>query len=159
LLKATQRMKKALHLKLDNLENTNMTEKITKHHAVLLIDDNEIDNFINQKMIKSSKFSERIYVNTSARSAMEFLNNLARAEGISTEFIPKVIFLDINMPIMDGFQFLEEFDKLPETLKSGIKIAMLTTSINPSDLSRSSNDKRIVKYINKPLTAEHLKTI
>ncbi|MBA3901834.1 MAG: response regulator [Bacteroidetes bacterium] len=136
-----------------------MAEKNNKYDAVLLIDDNEIDNFINQRMIKSSKFSERIYVNTSARSAMEFLNNLSRAKGIPSEFIPKVILLDINMPIMDGFQFLEEFDKLPEDLKDGIKIAMLTTSINPSDLDRSNSDSRIIKYINKPLTAEHLKVI
>ena len=133
-----------------------MNKPTAKYEAVMLIDDNEIDNFINQKIIEGSNFAERVYVNTSAKSAMEFLVNLSRTKDIPKQLIPQFIFLDINMPIMDGFQFLEEFEKLPAMLRSGINILMLTTSINPSDIANSNKDKRILQYINKPLTSGHL---
>ena len=80
----------------------------SKYNSVMLIDDNEIDNFINQKMIEGCNFAERIYVHTSGKSAIEFLCNLARIKEVPEELIPEIIFVDINMPIMDGFQFLEE---------------------------------------------------
>src|SRR5687767_12509529 len=102
-----------------------------KYPSVMLIDDNEIDNFINQKMIEGSHFAERVYVHTSSKSALEFYLNLVRSEGIPEELFPSVIFLDINMPIMDGFQFLDEFGKIPLKNRGNVKIVMLTTSINP----------------------------
>jgi CheY-like chemotaxis protein len=78
---------------------------------------------------------------------------------VPKELIPEVIFLDINMPIMDGFQFIEEFDKLAKEFKSRSKIVMLTTSVNPTDIERSQKNNYIVKYINKPLTQEMLTSL
>lgn len=131
----------------------------TNHPVVMLIDDSEIDNFINQKMIEGCNFAEQIYIHTSSKSALEFLKNIEKAGEVSHVLLPKVIFLDINMPIMDGFQFIDEFDKMSKSLSKNCKIVLLTTSINPSDMERSKNCKYIIQYVNKPLTQEVLDTI
>ena len=113
-----------------------MTKKpLTKFSTVMLIDDSEIDNFINQKMIEGCNIADRIYIHTSSKSALEFLKNIERTTDVSKNLIPEIIFLDINMPIM------------------------LTTSINPSDIERSSKNKYIIKYINKPLTQDILNSL
>jgi CheY-like chemotaxis protein len=130
-----------------------------KYSSVMLIDDNEIDNFINQKMIEGCGFSSNVYVHTSGKSALEFYQNLTRAENIPPELFPSVIFLDINMPMMDGFQFLEEFEKLAAIAKVPVKIAMLTTSINPIDIEKANKGKYVSLFLNKPLTQLHLETI
>lgn len=134
-----------------------MTKKpFAKFETIMLVDDSEIDNFINEKMIEGCAFAERIYVHTSSRSALEFLRNLQKTADIADKLVPKIIFLDINMPMLDGFQFIEEFETLkPEFIKD-TKIVMLTTSINPSDIERAKSSKRIIRYVNKPLTQEVL---
>jgi CheY-like chemotaxis protein len=130
-----------------------------KYSSVMLIDDNEIDNFINQKMIEGCGFSANVYVHTSGKSALEFYQNLARAGSIPDELFPKVIFLDINMPMMDGFQFLEEFEKIAVKEHSPVKIVMLTTSINPIDIEKANKGKFVSKFLNKPLTQVHLDSL
>lgn len=134
--------------------------KKSKYNSVMLVDDNEIDNFINQKMIEGYSFSERIYIHTSSRSALEFLKNIERnGDNFPEELIPHMIFLDINMPIMDGFQFVEEFEKLKPSFREKIKIVMLSTSINPSDLEYANNNPYVLRFLNKPLIKEHLENL
>jgi CheY-like chemotaxis protein len=130
-----------------------MAEK--KYRTVMLIDDNEIDNLINQKMIEAASVTENIYTHTGAKSAIEFLRNMEKMD-VAEKVLPDVIFLDIDMPLMDGFQFLEEFEKLGNVAKNKCKIVMLTSSINPQDYSRSKKYANVKMYLNKPLSHESI---
>ena len=133
-----------------------MADTTLKYYAVMLIDDNEIDNLINQKMIEAADISEHIYTHTGARSAIEFLKNLEKIDKETKDVLPDLIFLDIDMPLMDGFQFLDEFNKLGDDTRKKCKIVMLTSSINPQDVKKSKKYIYVKKYINKPLTQENL---
>lgn len=130
-----------------------MTAK--KYRTVMLIDDNEIDNLINQKMIEAASITENIYTHTGAKSAIEFLKNMERLD-VADKVLPDVIFLDIDMPLMDGFQFLDEFEKLGNIAKKKCSIVMLTSSINPQDFNRSKKYSNVKLYLNKPLSHESI---
>jgi CheY-like chemotaxis protein len=128
-----------------------------KYKTIMLIDDNDIDNFINERLIKAYHFAENVYVHTSTRSALEFLKNIeVTLNEIPADLIPSHILLDINMPILDGFNFLNEFIRFAPELRTKIKVAMLTTSLNPLDIEKSKSYDCVVKFIHKPLTEEEL---
>ncbi|RVU01329.1 response regulator [Mucilaginibacter limnophilus] len=116
----------------------------------LLIDDNYIDNFVTSKILETTNFAEKIVVYQSATDAVEALRN--------GEVKPDVIFLDIRMPLMSGFEFLQEYDKLDIDKKS-IKIFMLSSSLDPTDIRKSTANKYITQFIHKPLTFQVLEEI
>lgn len=126
-----------------------------KYATAMLIDDSEIDNFINQKILESNFFASKIYVNTGGVSALEFLKNLA----VNDNLVPQVIFIDLNMPLMDGFQFISQFMKLPEKLISQSKLVILTSSFNPEDREKAHTLYSDILFLNKPLTDESLALI
>lgn len=131
-----------------------------KYHAVMLVDDNEIDNLINQKMIEASGICEHIFVHSGAKSAIEFLKNIEKLiKGNVNLYLPELLFLDIDMPLMDGFQFLDEFEKLSDVIKNHCKIVMLTSSLNPQDMSKAKKNLNVLKYLNKPLTQDSIKKL
>jgi len=121
----------------------------------LLIDDNEIDNFINERIISSSNFSETCVVKMSTDAAIEYLNSLNDQE----DLLPQIIFLDLNMPVKDGFVFLELFNSLSEKIKSISKIIVLSSSISPEDINRASANPHVIRYLNKPLSEKYLEAI
>ena len=126
-----------------------------KYRTVMLIDDNETDNLINQKMIEAAAITDNIYTHTGAKSAIEFLRNMEKLD-VSEKVLRDVIILDIDMPLMDGFQFLDQFEKLSNTTKNKCKIVMLTSSINPQDFNRSKKYDNVKLYLNKPLSHESI---
>jgi len=129
----------------------------TKHNSIMLIDDNDIDNFINERLVKAYYFAKNVYVHTSTRSALEFLKNLENTlDELPADLIPSHILLDINMPILDGFHFLDEFEKLSAKLTDRIRVVMLTTSLNPMDIERAKHYRSVTRFIHKPLTENEL---
>ena len=131
-----------------------MKTEQSKYNKVLLIDDNEIDNFINERMITSSHFSNTVDVKNSSDSALDYLRNLNEQSEI-----PEIIFLDLNMPVKDGFAFLKEYESLPEFIRNVSRIVVLSSSISPDDISRASTNPHVFKYVNKQLSEKYLDAI
>lgn len=127
-----------------------------KYRNVMLIDDNDLDNFINIKTLEANHFAEKIYTNTSAQSALEFLNNLVTLGKDYSTIFPEVIFVDINMPMMDGFQFIETFKKQAEQRLCTPKLVILTSSVYHEDRQKALSISPDIIFLNKPLTKEML---
>lgn len=127
-----------------------------RHRFVMLVDEDEIDNIINQKIMESNNFSERILVFQAGQDALDYLQKHRN----EPDNLPEIIFLDINMPIMDGFQFLEEFEKLEKGIvHDKSKVIMLSSSISPKDIDRAASNRFVKKYLNKPLNSRYLAAI
>lgn len=126
-----------------------------KLNCVLLVDDDSINNFINERLIRKANISEEVQVVLNGKEALDYLKRRSEAYNKRS---PDLILLDINMPVMDGFEFLEAFKKLDLKDKKSIVIVMLTTSTNPNDTQRLNNSE-VVGYINKPLTVKKLMDI
>ena len=126
-----------------------------KLNCILLIDDDEPTNFINEIIINQTDCTKNVITMQSARNAIEFLksNNKENYEK------PDLILLDINMPGMNGWEFLEEYKKLEKDQKNHIIIIMLTTSLFPDDQAMADSIKEISGFKHKPLTIELLKEI
>lgn len=122
---------------------------------ILLIDDNEIDNFISEYIIKKCKIADKITVKTSAIDALEFLKIINR----NSEVFPDLIFLDIKMPVMDGFGFLEEFTKFPESINNQCTIVMLSSSSDQDDIDSAFKHHSVKKFLTKPLKIEMLENL
>ena len=121
-------------------------------NTVLLIDDNPIDNLINRKIIESNRFADHIQVFTSAKSALIFIQEKLNFEELLALNTQVVIFLDIRMPEMDGFQFLDEYKKINPEIQSICKIYMLSSTLDPLDKRRISQNKFVDKFFCKPLS-------
>lgn len=120
----------------------------TNIKTVMLIDDNKIDNFFHERAIKKHNDAIKVIVYLSAEEALTAIK-----ENQSDE-VPEVIFLDINMPGMNGWEFLDEYFKLDEKQRKSIVITMLSTSENPDDMK--SAQELGVSFSSKPLTTEIL---
>ncbi len=125
------------------------------YRSVMLVDDNEIDNIINEKIIEANAFAEQILVFQTGQDALEYL----REHQGDVESLPEIVFLDINMPIMDGFQFLTDFEEFADEVRDKCKIIMLSSSISPKDIDRAASSRYVKKYLNKPLNARYLEAI
>ena len=123
--------------------------------TVMLVDDNDTDNFIHKRVIELTKFSKNIIVKNSGKSAVEYLDSNKN----NIELLPDIIFLDINMPIVDGFVFLFEYENFPEDLKNKCKIVILSSSDSKRDIDRIVDNEYVINFITKPLSDDSLEKL
>jgi|SRR5690606_17102143 len=123
-----------------------------KLDCILIIDDDDINNFIFSKIIKSAGVAEKTEACMDGRIGLNYI--LQRLE--SGEKLPEVIFLDINMPNMDGWEFLDVYKKLPLEVRNQSSIYMLSSSVYEGDIKKSKTYEDVVDYFSKPLTKEML---
>ncbi|MEQ8244546.1 MULTISPECIES: response regulator [Fulvivirga] len=121
----------------------------------MLVDDNDTDNFISKRIIEITKFANRVEVKNSGKSALDYL----RENQDNADELPNLIFLDINMPIVDGFVFLYEFEKFNDLIKDKCKVIILSSSDNKRDIDKIVNNNHVIKFITKPLTETALEEV
>lgn len=123
--------------------------------CVMLIDDNETDNFIAKRIIEVTGFAQKVIVTCSATQALGYLNTYQ----LQPDLLPEIIFLDINMPVNNGFDFLDKFDLLSHTIKDKCKIIILSSSDYKTDIERIIENHYVMKFITKPITETELEEI
>ncbi len=128
---------------------------MNKLQTSCIIDDDDIIVYGAKRIMKEISFSDHILVFNNGQDALTGLKEV----GANGEDFPSVIFLDLNMPIMDGWEFLEAFIKFPGFQKENVTIYIISSSVDPRDLLRAKEYSIVSKYILKPITTEDLKNV
>jgi len=127
--------------------------------CILLVDDNESTIFLHELIIKEAKIDTSILVAKNGAVALKILTNQDNHSSENKHTHPGIILLDINMPKMNGWEFLDEFKKLPKKQKDKIIILMVTSSINDDDRKLAESISDITDFTCKPLEVSYLQNI
>lgn len=122
---------------------------------MMLIDDNSIDLYITAKVIKRANIGKKVQQYTEAVEALKYLQD----NSDNLPALPNIILVDIYMPGMSGFEFMEAYDKLPIALKAFCKVFIVSSSIDFHDLDRANNDENVTAFCEKPISSEFLLSI
>ena len=126
-----------------------------KVRSTCIIDDDSIFVYGTKRLIDEVGFTENIITFENGQDAIDGLYEMSTGG----EDLPAVIFLDLNMPIMNGWEFLEDFAKLPADKREKVAIYIISSSVDPRDLERIRNYQIVHDYILKPMSTEELKSI
>lgn len=127
---------------------------MAKFTDVLLVEDDPITIMVCDRIIKMTSFAEKVKSCENGKIGIDYLSSLN--ENGPT---PAIIFLDINMPVMNGWDFLEEFDKIKSRFKSLPRIYLLSSTVDPEDYKKAKNFSLVRDFISKPLSKEALQNI
>lgn len=126
-----------------------------KLNCILLVDDDDDCNFFHQRLLNKMNCTEKIHIVNNGEEALNYIiSNLD-----SKKDNPDLIFLDINMPKMNGWEFLERYKEIGSINKGKILLIMLTTSLNPDDENKAKNYKDVKGYYEKYLDQESINEI
>jgi CheY-like chemotaxis protein len=123
--------------------------------TILLIDDDNISNFITEKLILREEFAQEVISFLSGEAALTYLQSLEQQHLPA----PDIIFLDLNMPEMDGWEFMAEFKKFPREFTDPSRVFMLSSAVDSKDIVQARNMEEIEDFISKPLTKEDMGVI
>ncbi|MFH6991113.1 response regulator [Flavobacterium sp. FlaQc-48] len=126
-----------------------------KFETVMIIDDNLVDLYIISRMVTQNNFGKNVLHYTEAQEAVKYLQE----NQYNISKLPQIIFVDIYMPLMSGFEFLEVYHTLSTTLKNYCKTYIISSTIDNEDIARSSSNKNVVSFHVKPITKEFLDRI
>ncbi len=127
---------------------------MAKFTDVLLVEDDPITIMVCDRIIKMTSFAEKVKSCENGKIGIEYLSGL-NEEGPA----PNIIFLDINMPVMNGWDFLEEFEKIRPRFKSLPRIYLLSSTVDPEDYKKAKKFSLVQDFISKPLSKEALQKI
>jgi len=131
-----------------------MTLEKSKPASVMIIDDNEIDLFVIQRTLENLNYSDIITAYRSPLKAMQFFEKIDQTK--EYERLPEIILLDIIMPGMTGFEFLDKFSNLSKEIKERTKFIIVTSSDYSQDKKKSEDYDNVIKYVVKPLSQDDL---
>lgn len=124
-----------------------------KFNTILLIDDDIATNEYHEIIINLAGVAHAVHSVTSGQKGLDYLTSKGFYNGKEDSYPqPDLIFLDINMPAMNGFEFMEEYDKLDDEQKGMHLVVMLTSSLNPDDKNRATKNDYIKEFMDKPLS-------
>ncbi len=130
------------------METTVVTSDFNTVQSIVIVDDNDTDIFIHQQVLKVCGYHNKIHTYTKAKDALAFLQECKGSA------IPDILFLDIYMKEMDGFKFLEEYEKLPEEILKKCKVVALSTSNDQRFVNAILQTEYVSHYLVKPLLEE-----
>ena len=134
------------------IEEPKSSGMLDKKLKILIIDDDEINNFIATKLISRIEPVADVFTCLNGAEGIDFLANHIN----EPDELPDVILLDINMPIMNGWEFVEKFSTIDESQRKDIEVYMVSSSIDPEDIEKANKLKEIKEYIIKPIDLNKL---